>query len=151
MNKLGNEPDNFSLSKSVAEKAIFHVDGDAFFVGVEIAKNPKLRGLPVITGEERGIATALSYEAKALGVTRGMPVFQIKKQFPSVLILPGDYKSYVEYSDKMFAIVGRYAYGVEEYSIDECFADLTGLDRTLKMTYRQIIEKIKKLYEVRRN
>ena len=132
------------LASTSETKAIFHVDGDAFFVGVEIAKNPKLKGLPVVTGQERGIATALSYEAKALGVTRGMPVFQIKKNFPSVIILPGDYQSYVRYSDQMFEIVGRYAYGVEEYSIDECFADLTGLDRTLKMTYRQIAEKIKR-------
>ena len=55
-------------------KTILHIDGDAFFVGVEVAKNPKLRGLPVVTGEERGIVSALSYEAKALGITRGMPI-----------------------------------------------------------------------------
>ena len=79
----------------VKNKTILHIDGDAFFVGVEIAKNPKLRGLPVVTGEERGIVSALSYEAKALGVTRGMPIFQIKKRFPTVVILPGDYKAYV--------------------------------------------------------
>ena len=125
-------------------KVILHIDGDAFFVGVECAKNPKLKGLPVVTGEERGIVSALSYEAKALGVVRGMPIFKIKKEFPNVVVLPGDYKSYVEYSSKMFEIVNRYAYGVEEYSIDECFADVTGLDRTLKKTYREIAEKIKK-------
>jgi DNA polymerase-4/DNA polymerase V len=44
----------------------------------------------------------------------------------------------------MFDIVRRYADDVEEYSIDECFAELTGLERTLKMTYRQIAERIKK-------
>ena len=125
-------------------KVIFHIDGDAFFVGVEIAKNPKLKGLPVVTGEERGIVSALSYEAKALGVVRGMPIFRVKKEFPDVIILPGDYASYVEYSSMMFDIVNRYAYGVEEYSIDECFADVTGLDRTLKMSYRKIAEQIKK-------
>lgn len=125
-------------------KVILHIDGDAFFVGVEVAKNPKLKGLPVVTGEEKGIASALSYEAKALGVVRGMPIFRIKKEFPSVVILPGDYKSYALYSRRMFEIVNRYAYGVEEYSIDECFADITGLDRTLKITYREIAEKIKK-------
>lgn len=126
------------------EKAILHIDGDAFFVGVEVAKNPKLRGLPVVTGEERGIVTALSYEAKALGVVRGMPVFRLKKNFPQVIILPGDYAAYVKYSGKMFEIVRRYADNVEEYSIDECFAELTALDLPLKMSYRQIAEKIKK-------
>jgi nucleotidyltransferase/DNA polymerase involved in DNA repair len=61
------------------QKVIFHIDGDAFFVGVEVAKNPKLKGLPVVTGEERGIVSALSYEAKAIGITRGMPIFKVKK------------------------------------------------------------------------
>jgi nucleotidyltransferase/DNA polymerase involved in DNA repair len=120
------------------------MDGDAFFVACEVAKNPKLKGLPVVTGEERGIVSALSYEAKALGITRGMPIFEVKKKFPKVLILPGDYASYAEYSRKMFDIVRRYADVVEEYSIDECFADLTGLDRPLKMTYEEIAQRIKK-------
>lgn len=125
-------------------KVILHIDGDAFFVGVEVAKNPALKGLPVVTGQERGIVSALSYEAKALGITRGMPIFRVNRDFPKVIVLPGDYKAYVKYSDLMFGIVRRYADDVEEYSIDECFADLTGLDRTLKMTYRQIAERIKK-------
>jgi DNA polymerase-4/DNA polymerase V len=126
------------------EKVILHIDGDAFFVGVEIAKNPKLRGLPVVTGEERGIVSALSYEAKALGITRGMPIFKVKREFPNVIILSGDYKAYVKYSTKMFDIVRRYVDDVEEYSIDECFGELTGLDKPLGMTYRQIAERIKK-------
>lgn len=130
--------------KTKRQKVILHMDGDAFFVGVEVAKNPKLKGLPVVTGEEKGIVTALSYEAKALGVTRGLPVFQLKKLFPKVIILPGDYRSYAQYSQKMFDIVRRYADDVEEYSIDECFAELTGLDKPLKMSYRQIAERIQK-------
>jgi DNA polymerase-4/DNA polymerase V len=120
------------------------MDGDAFFVGCEVAKNPKLKGLPVVTGQERGIVSALSYEAKALGITRGMPIYRVKKDFPKVLVLPGDYASYVHYSEKMFDIVRRYADDVEEYSIDECFADLTGLDKPLYMSYKQIAERIKK-------
>lgn len=129
--------------RSNKPKVILHIDGDAFFVGVEIAKNQKLRGLPVVTGGERGIVTALSYEAKALGLKRGMPVFRVKKNYPSVVILSGDYKSYLAYSMKMFEIVKRYAYGIEEYSIDECFADMTGLDRTLKKSFVDIAKDIK--------
>jgi len=133
-----------SKIKTTREHVILHIDGDAFFVGVEVAKNPTLRGKPVVTGEERGIVSALSYEAKAIGITRGMPIFWVKKNFPQVIILPGDYKSYVKYSGMMMDIVRRYADDVEEYSIDECFADLTGLDKPLKMTYREIAERIKK-------
>lgn len=123
-------------------RAIFHMDGDSFFVAVEVAKDPKLRGLPVVTGAERGIVTAASYEAKALGVPRGMPIFQLKKQFPQVIIMPGDYASYMKYSEAMFDIVRRYIDDVEEYSIDECFADMTGLDWPLKMSYEEIARMI---------
>jgi len=132
------------IRKHTKEKVIFHMDGDAFFVGVEMAKNPKLLGKPVVTGEERGIVSALSYEAKALGIVRGMPIFRVKRDFPSVIILPGDYAAYAHYSSMMFDIVRRYADDVEEYSIDECFADLTGLEPPLKMTYKQMAERIKK-------
>lgn len=123
------------------------MDGDAFFVGCEVAKNPKLKGLPVVTGEERGIVSALSYEAKALGIKRGMPIFKLKKEFPNVLVLPGDYKSYAKFSEDMFNIVRRYADEVEEYSIDECFADLTGLDKPLYVSYEEIAKRIKKEIE----
>ena len=44
----------------------------------------------------------------------------------------------------MFEVVRRYADDVEEYSIDECFADLTGLEKVLKMTYKEIAERIKR-------
>ena len=131
-------------NKTRRSRAILHMDGDAFFVGVEVAKNPKLKGLPVVTGEERGIVSALSYEAKALGIIRGMPIYRVKKNFSKVIIMPGDYASYAHYSSMMFDIVRRYADDVEEYSIDECFADLTGLEPPLKMTYLQIAQRIKK-------
>lgn len=126
------------------EKVILHMDGDAFFVAVEVAKNPALIGKCVVTGQERGIVSALSYEAKALGITRGMTIYTVKKMFPTVIVLPGDYKSYMKYSRAMFSIVRRYADDVEEYSIDECFADLTGLDKPLKMSYREIAERIQR-------
>ncbi|MDO8589843.1 MAG: DNA polymerase IV [bacterium] len=129
------------------EKTILHMDGDAFFVACEVSKNPKLKGKAVVTGEERGIVSALSYEAKALGVVRGMPIFSLRKSFPSVLVLPGDYACYARLSGEMFDIVRRYADEVEEYSIDECFADLSGLDKPLKMSYREIAERIKKEIE----
>ena len=119
------------------------MDGDAFFVGCEMAEYPELRGKAVVTGGERGIVTALSYEAKALGVTRGLPIFQLKKLFPSVIVRPGDYQVYASYSQKMFDVVRRYSDDVEEYSIDECFADLSGMRSMLKMSYTEILQQIK--------
>ncbi len=62
------------LSISSFARAILHIDGDAFFAACEQSRNPALKGKPVITGQERGIAASLSYEAKALGVKRGMRI-----------------------------------------------------------------------------
>jgi DNA polymerase IV len=124
-------------------RAILHIDGDAFFAACEVAKNPKLRGKPVITGKERGIVSAATYEAKACGVKRGMTLVEVKKVCPDAVILPSDYETYSLFSERMYAIVRRYTPDVEEYSIDECFADLTGLRRVLRMSYPQIAEKIK--------
>lgn len=126
------------------ERVILHMDGDAFFVTCEVAKNPELKGKPVVTGQERGIVSAFSYEAKALGITRAMPIYSVRKNFPEVIVLSGDYRLYAMYSKKMFDIVRRYADEVEEYSIDECFADLTGLDKPLKMSYLEIAQRIKR-------
>ncbi len=124
-------------------RAILHIDGDAFFASCEVAKDPALRGRPVITGKERGIVSAASYEAKARGVTRGMRLSEVRKVCPDAVILPSDYETYSLFSGRMYAIVRRYTPDVEEYSIDECFADLTGLRRPLRASYPQIAERIK--------
>lgn len=58
-------------------------------------------------------------------------------------MLPSDYETYSLYSTRMFAIVRRYTPTVEEYSIDECFAELTGLRRPLRMSYGEIAQSIK--------
>ncbi len=125
-------------------RAILHIDGDSFFVSCEVAKNPKLRGKPVVTGMERGIVSALSYEAKARGVKRAMRIREVKKICPDVIFLPSDYETYSLFSLRMYNIVRRYTPEVEEYSIDECFADLTGLRRPLGMSYEDMAKKIKK-------
>ena len=128
-------------------KYIMHLDGDAFFVSVEAAKNPSLRGKPVVTGQERGIASALSYEAKKLGITRAMPIFQIRKLFPQVIVVNSDYESYAIFSKRMMDIVRRYTDEVEEYSIDECFADFThiaGFHKDSRGTLSRIKEDIRR-------
>lgn len=131
------------LSINSFPRAILHIDGDAFFASCEQSRDPALKGKPVITGKERGIASSMSYEAKAKGVTRGMRISEIKKVCPDAIILPSDYETYSLLSKRFFEIVRRYTSDVEEYSIDECFADITGLRRPLKMNYPKIAEKIK--------
>lgn len=127
---------------SIRDEYVIHIDGDSFFVAVELTRRPDLFGKPVITGGERGIASAMSREAKKLGITRAMPVFKIKKEFPEVIILPSDFTLYQMYSDRMTKIVMRYTEEVERYSIDECFARVTADEsevlRILELIQRDI-------------
>jgi DNA polymerase-4 len=129
------------------ERQIVHFDGDSFFASVEQALNHTLRGLPVVTGAERGAATSASYEAKRMGVTRSMTLKQIKEICPNVVVVNSDYRAYALYARRMYRIVRRYTSQVEEYSVDECFADITGLDKTYGQTYPQIVQMIKQNLE----
>src|SRR2546421_742611 len=76
------------------------------------------------------------------GVSRVACVLPIFARCPEAVILPSDYETYSLLSKRFFAIVRRYTPDVEEYSVDECFADLTGLRRPLKISYLKIAERI---------
>lgn len=125
-------------------RAILHIDGDAFFASCEQARNPELRGKPVVCGRERGIAASYSYEAKALGVHRAMKIHEVKKLIPECIIVASDYEMYSLLSKRFYDIVRKYTPDVEEYGIDECFADITGWQRPLRMSYQKIAENIQK-------
>ncbi len=122
--------------------AIAHIDADAFFASVEQSLHPELKGKPVITGAERGIVAAASYEAKALGIKRGVSLSEVTCICPECILLPSDYESYSLFSKRMFEIMRRYTPQVEEYSIDEAFLDLTGTRRLHRTSYQEIGKKI---------
>jgi DNA polymerase-4/DNA polymerase V len=123
-------------------RAIAHVDCDAFFASVEQAVNPKLKGKPVITGKERGIVAAMSYEVKHRGVARGMKLTEALQICPEAIVLPNDYETYSLFSKRFYGILRRFTPDVEEYSIDEAFADLSGLRRVYRAGYEEIALKI---------
>jgi len=139
--------ENQPLTISSWPQAILHLDADAFFASCEQAIHPELKGRPVITGKERGIVAAMSYEAKARGVQRGMRLFEVKKVCPDAVILPSDYETYSLFSVRMFELMRRFSPDVEEYSIDEAFVDLTGLRRSFHGSYETIAEKMRKAIE----
>ena len=124
-------------------RAIVHIDGDAFFTSCEEAIHPELRGKPLITGGERGIVACASYAAKKLGVKRGVPLHEARKMCPGLIVLPSDYETYSLFSRRLFAVMRRFTPDVEEYSIDEAFADITGMRRALKASYEDIALKMK--------
>jgi nucleotidyltransferase/DNA polymerase involved in DNA repair len=128
-------------------RAILHIDGDAFFSSCEEAIHPELRGKPIITGGERGIVACASYAAKRMGIRRGVPLHRAKILCPDLVILPSDYETYSLFSRRMFNIIRRFTPQVEEYSIDEAFADITGMRRALHASYEAISLRIKREVE----
>lgn len=126
------------------ERTILHFDGDSFFASIEQAMDYRLRGKPIVTGAERGAATALSIEAKRLGLYRGMSMKEIRERCPDIVVVNSNYTAYSVYARRMYAIVRRYTPLVEEYSIDECFADITGLEHAYRLSYEEIALMIKR-------
>ncbi len=122
---------------------LIHIDGDAFFASVYQAMHAHARGKPVAIGQERGIVTAVSYEAKHLGVKRGMFASEAKRVCPSLILATSDYRAYQVFSNKMVDIALLYSPAVERYSIDEVFMDVTNLDKVHAMSFEQLGHTIK--------
>ena len=125
------------------DNLFLHADGDSFFVSCEVSQHPEYKGKAVVVGEDRGIAVAMSYEAKKLGVTRGMPIFQIKKQFPVVIILTHHFDLYNKISNEAYHIFLSYLEQVESYSIDECFMQVKPSDLKYAGGPEKLVKSIK--------
>lgn len=122
--------DDTSASISDLERTIVHLDMDAFFTSVEQADDPALRGKPVVIGQSlRGVASAASYEARKFGIRSAMPIAQAVKLCPHAVFLPGRMSRYREVSGRVMDIIRSLCPVVEQASVDEAYADITGTRR----------------------
>ena len=107
-------------------RTIVHLDADAFFAAVEQASDAKLRGKPIaVGGEKRGIIASASYEARQFGIYTPMPTAQARKLCPKLIVLPGDFERYEQFSRWMFGYCYDFTPDVEQTSIDEGYFDLS--------------------------
>jgi len=113
------------------QRAILHLDLDAFFVAVEVLKNPALKGRPVVVGGtgDRGVVAAASYEARRYGIHSAMPARLARQRCPDALFIKGDYESYGQFSDMVTEILEEEAPVLEKASIDEFYVDMSGMER----------------------
>lgn len=127
---------------------IAHFDLDAFFVSVEILKDPSLKGKPIIVGGDgqRGIVAACSYEARKYGIQSAMPALTAKKLCPQAIFLRGSHHDYSYYSRMVTDIIAEAVPQYEKASIDEFYIDLTGMDKFFGVSQytRSLREKITK-------
>ena len=123
---------------------IAHIDADAFFASCELARNPHLRGKPVmVLGKLDSCILAKSPEAKKAGVTTAMPVWYAKKLCPNGIFIHGDFRYYTLMSRQMMAILCEWSPVVEVYSVDEAFVDMNGLRGMYRKSFDQIGDKIR--------
>ena len=108
---------------------IMHIDLDAFFVSVEQALNPELRGKPVVVGGRtgtRGVVAAASYEARAFGVHSAMPLKTASRLCPQAIFVEGNFPKYRAASQRFMAILADFSPFIEPLGLDEAYLDVTG-------------------------
>lgn len=113
------------------EQNIVHLDLDSFFVSVERLLDSRLNGKPVLIGgtTDRGVVASCSYETRRFGVHSAMPMKVARQLCPQAIVLRGNASNYSKYSDDVTNIIREHVPLFEKSSIDEFYADLTGMDR----------------------
>ncbi|HEU4715661.1 MAG TPA: hypothetical protein VFS14_02410 [Candidatus Saccharimonadales bacterium] len=113
-------------SYNTARPMIMHIDLNSCFATVEQQARPLLRHRPVAIANRRTEHTSIvtaSYEAKALGVTLGMKVWQARKLAPDLIVLESDPPKYRYVYHKLMDIMKRYSAHITMKSIDEGVID----------------------------
>ncbi len=115
-------------------RIIFHIDVNSAFLSWEAAKRVKngesdIRKITSCIGGDpttrRGVVLAKSNEAKKYGVKTGEPLSFSLRKCPRLQIFKPDFKLYSSCSKAFKSICKRYSPTMEEFSIDECFLDMT--------------------------
>ena len=113
------------------DRAVLHMDLDTFFVSVERLLDSRLQGKPLLIGGsgDRGVVAACSYEARFFGIHSAMPMRMAKELCPEAIVIRGNTSTYSAHSSAVTEIIKETLPVVEKASVDEFYADLTGMDR----------------------
>ncbi len=115
-------------------RIIFHIDVNSAFVswlGAKLVREgkPDIRLVPsVVSGDpndRRSIVTAASIPAKKLGIRVPEPVSMALRKCPNLVIMRGDWEWYKQCSEGFIAICRSYSPILQQFSIDECFIDMS--------------------------
>ena len=115
-------------------RIIFHIDVNSAFLSWSAVKRvleggDDIRLVPsVVSGDpndRRSIIAAASIPAKKLGIKSAMPVSMALRTYPQLVIVRGDWGWYKQCSEGFIAICRRYSPVLQQFSIDECFIDMS--------------------------
>mgnify|MGYP003355028670 FL=1 len=107
---------------------VLHIDMDAFFASLEVARHPEYADKPVIIGiGNRSVVSAANYEARKYGINSAMASSRARKLCPNGAFLPVDIHYYREMSRRIFTeVFSRVTDRIEQVSVDECYMDVSG-------------------------
>lgn len=113
------------------DRAILHFDLDTFFVSVERKQDSRLKNKPILVGGtgDRGVVAACSYETRQFGVHSGMPMKMARMLCPEATVIRGNGEAYSKQSKEVSEIISQSVPVFEKASIDEFYADLSGMDK----------------------
>ena len=128
---------DFALGGGSMKRVIFHVDVNSAFLSWEacyrihhLGGTQDLRNLVSAVGGDQekrhGIILAKSIPAKQYKIQTGETVVSAKQKCPGLILVPPNYDLYNRSSKAMLKLLGEYSDRIEQYSIDECFLDMTG-------------------------
>lgn len=123
----------------MGQKIIFHIDVNSAFLSWEavhrlrdLGESVDLREIDSAVGgdisKRHGIILAKSTSAKKYKVQTGEPITEALRKCPHLVLVPPNHALYKEYSDAFMEILRQYSPTVEQYSIDEAFVDMTGME-----------------------
>ncbi|WP_297690590.1 DNA polymerase IV [uncultured Eudoraea sp.] len=110
---------------------ILHMDLDTFFVSCERLIDSRLQKRPLLVGGtgDRGVVAACSYETRGFGVHSGMSMKLARRLCPEAVVIRGNSSIYTKYSHQVTDIIKEYVPVFEKSSVDEFYADLSGMDK----------------------
>lgn len=107
------------------------IDCDNFFCSCERVFRPDLADKPIVVlSNNDGCVVARSKEVKAMGIRDCMPYYQLLEQYPNagIIAFSSNYTLYGDMSARIMAILRESVPDVIQYSIDEAFLDLRGME-----------------------
>lgn len=129
------------------ERAIALIDCNSFYASCERVFRPDLARTPIVVlSNNDGCVIARSAEAKKLGIKMGAPYFQIRRDLErwGVAVFSSNYALYGDISERVMAVIESLVPALEVYSIDEAFADLSGIadvERLGRTIRREVLQR----------
>lgn len=119
----------YEIEPPDTRRRVLHLDLDAFYVSVERALNPRLRGRPVVVGgraDARGVVSGASTEARTAGIYPALPIVKARKLCPDLVVVPGDFELYESTARTLLDFLRRFSPLRERAAVDRIYLDLSG-------------------------